>query len=62
MDGGCDHITFLTDYDTVLSHGRKKKFEELKEKYKGFEEVLICDSMPSIEIRFLLHFYLFPGC
>jgi hypothetical protein len=56
LDGGCDHITFLTDYDTVLSQGKHGKFNELVNRYKDIEEVLICDSMPSIEIWFLLHF------
>lgn len=65
LDGGCDHITFLTDYDTVVSQGKKNKFDELVKRYEDTEEVLICDSMPSIEIWFLLHFFYttqeFPG-
>ena len=56
IDGGCDHITFLTDYDTIVSQGKQDKFEQLVNRYKDFDEVLICDSMPSIEIWFLLHF------
>ncbi|MDG5800175.1 RloB domain-containing protein [Marinilabiliaceae bacterium ANBcel2] len=56
LDGGCDHITFLTDYDTVVSQDKKNKFDQLVKKYSGYDEVLICDSMPSIEIWFLLHF------
>lgn len=56
LDGGCDHITFLTDYDTIVSQDKKKKFDELVKRYSGYEEVLICESMPSIEIWFLLHF------
>jgi hypothetical protein len=54
--GGCDHITFLTDYDTIVSQDKKRKFDELVKRYRGYEEVLICESMPSIEIWFLLHF------
>ena len=37
LASGYDQITFLTDYDTILSQN-------------------ICESMPSIEIWFLLHF------
>ncbi len=56
LSGGCDQITFLTDYDTIVNQGKKDVFEKLVNKYKGVEEVLICDSMPSIEYWFLLHF------
>ncbi|MGQ1786904.1 MULTISPECIES: RloB domain-containing protein [unclassified Saccharicrinis] len=56
LSGGCDHITFLTDYDTIVNQGKKVEFERFVSKYKDVEEVLICDSMPSIEYWFLLHF------
>ena len=56
IEGGCDHITFLTDYDTIVSQGKGEKFNQLVKRYEDFKEVLICDSMPSIEIWFLLHF------
>ena len=56
IDSGFDHITFLTDYDTIVLQDKQEKFEQLVNRYKDFDEVLICDSMPSIEIWFLLHF------
>lgn len=34
----------------------KAKLEALQKKYAGREDVLICDSMPSIEFWFLIHY------
>lgn len=34
----------------------KQRFKEMKEKYVSDRRVLICDSMPSIEFWFLLHY------
>ena len=56
LSGGCDHISYLTDYDTNVNQGKKAEFDKLIKKYAEVEEVLICDSMPSIEYWFLLHF------
>jgi len=56
ISGGCNHITFLTDYDTVIAQGKKDIFEKLIRKYADQDEVLICESMPSVEYWFLLHF------
>jgi hypothetical protein len=56
VTGGCDHITFLTDYDTIVSQNKQAVFDRIAAKYMDMEEVLICDSMPSIELWFLLHF------
>ncbi len=56
VTGGCDHITFLTDYDTIVAQGKQVVFDKIVKRYKDVEEVLICDSMPSIELWFLLHF------
>lgn len=56
VSGGCDSIIFLTDYDTIVAQNKKAEFDKLVQKYKDDEEVLICDSMPSIEYWFLLHF------
>jgi hypothetical protein len=56
VTGGCDHITFLTDYDTIVSQGKQKVFESIKNKYSDNDNVLICESMPAIELWFLLHF------
>ncbi|MCK9209106.1 MAG: RloB family protein, partial [Salinivirgaceae bacterium] len=56
LTGGCDSIIFLTDYDTIIGQNKKNAFNNLVEKFKNKEEVLICESMPSIEYWFLLHF------
>ncbi len=56
LSGGCDHITFLTDYDTIVAQRKQKAFNRIVKKYSNNDNVLICDSMPSIELWFLLHF------
>lgn len=56
VTGGCDHITFLTDYDTIISQGKQEVFDRIKNKYSDNDDVLICESMPAIELWFLLHF------
>jgi hypothetical protein len=56
VTGGCDHITFLTDYDTIISQGKLEIFDRIKNKYSDNDNVLICESMPAIELWFLLHF------
>ena len=56
LSGGCDRIFFLTDYDTVVSDGKIHEFKRLEKRYNANNKVLICESMPSIEFWFLLHF------
>lgn len=46
--GGCDLIVYFTDYDTIVEQGKADKFSNIVEKYSKNEEVLICESMPSI--------------
>jgi len=56
ISGGCDLIVYFTDYDTIVSQGKQDKFNELIKKYDDTPQVLICESMPSIEFWFLLHY------
>jgi len=58
LSGGCDHIVYVTDYDTAISQDKQKTFNDLVKKYERNSEVLICESMPSIEFWFLLHYQL----
>lgn len=41
---------------TRTNEERKKAFQTMKAKYAGNKNVLICDSMPSIEFWFLIHY------
>lgn len=41
---------------TRTNEERKKAFLAMKSKYAGNKNVLICDSMPSIEFWFLIHY------
>ena len=41
---------------TRTDDAAKSRLQEMKEKYANNERVLICDSMPSIEFWFLVHF------
>jgi hypothetical protein len=56
LSGGCDQIIYFTDYDTIVSQGKQQQFTDFKNKYGNRSEVFICESMPSIEFWFLLHF------
>lgn len=56
LSSGCNKIIYLTDYDTVVSDGKLHQFCKLEKKYKASEKVIICESMPSIEFWFLMHF------
>lgn len=58
LSGGCDLIVYITDYDTVVNQDKQKTFSDLIKKYEKNDEVLICESMPSIEFWFLLHYQL----
>ena len=56
ISGECNSVVFLTDYDVIVNQGKKAVFDKLVRKYEDIDEVLICESMPSIEYWFLLHF------
>ncbi len=56
LSGGCNQIIYFTDYDTIVNQDKIAEFEKLKDKYAKNEEVFICETMPSIEFWFLLHF------
>jgi len=56
LESGSDGIVYITDYDTVVNQNRKREFNSLKARFKDNSNVLICESMPSIEFWFLLHF------
>jgi len=56
LSGGCDQVIYFTDYDTIVNQNKIAEFEKLKSKYAEIEEVFICETMPSIEFWFLLHF------
>ncbi len=56
LSGGCNNIVYLTDYDTIVNQGQMIKFKRFKLKYSSYPEVLICETMPSIEFWFLLHY------
>lgn len=56
LSGGCDQIIYFTDYDTIVNQNKIAEFEKLKDKYTENNEVFICETMPSIEFWFLLHF------
>ena len=55
--GGANKIIYLTDYDTIINQHKKRKFNELRKKYIKLPEVMICETMPSIEFWFLLHYH-----
>lgn len=56
LSGGCNNIIYITDYDTIVNQHKLEKFNRLRSKYSQNDEVLICETMPSIEFWFLLHF------
>lgn len=62
LDGGCDKILYFTDYDVIVNQSKnekknQKEFDRIKNKYKEYGgKVIICESMPSIEFWFLLHY------
>jgi hypothetical protein len=56
LSGGCDQIIYFTDYDTIVKQGKQAEFKNLKKRLKDIPEVMICESMPSIEFWFLLHY------
>jgi hypothetical protein len=56
LDDGYDMVIYLTDYDTIVNQNKVEKFKKLVNKYKNYPKVMICETMPSIEFWFLLHF------
>jgi len=66
LSEGYDQVTYLTDFDTIISQGKQKQFEKFMQKYGKKKKVLICETMPAIELWFLLHFIYttreFPDC
>jgi hypothetical protein len=56
LDDGYDMVIYLTDYDTIVNQNKVEKFKKLVSKYKHSRKVMICETMPSIEFWFLLHF------
>lgn len=55
------------DTDTCeFNPTEKKKIDDLKKKYSGKRNVVLCDSLPSLEYWFLLHYAdtnkYFPSC
>lgn len=63
---GYDQVTYFTDYDTIISQGKQEKYNSFMRKYGKRSKVLICETMPAIELWFLLHFTFttreFPDC
>jgi hypothetical protein len=63
---GYDQVTYLTDYDTIIAQGKQEQFGKFVRKYGKRAKVLICETMPAIELWFLLHFAFttreFPDC
>ncbi len=63
---GYDQVTYLTDYDTIISQGKQAIFDKFMKKYGAKPKVLVCETMPAIELWFLLHFIFtsreFPSC
>lgn len=56
LSGGCDLIVYFTDYDVIVNQDKYIDFKELARKYENVTEVIICESMPSIEFWFLIHY------
>lgn len=56
ISGGCDYIVYLMDYDTIVKQKKLVKYNRIIKKYRNKGEVLICESMPSIEFWFILHY------
>ncbi len=54
-DGAIAICVFDTD-TAQFDEAEKKKVEALKKKYEGKKNVVLCDSLPSVEYWFLLHY------
>jgi hypothetical protein len=53
---GHNGIVYLTDFDTIVNQRRLQDFNNLKALYNKNPEVLISETMPSVELWFLLHY------
>jgi hypothetical protein len=53
---GYDMIIYFTDYDTIVQQNKIEKYNKIAAKYQKRTDVMICESMPSIEFWFLLHY------
>jgi hypothetical protein len=51
-----DMIIYFTDYDTIVKQNKVPKYNKIVAKYENRIDVMICESMPSIEFWFLLHY------
>jgi hypothetical protein len=56
LTDGYDMVIYLTDYDTIVNQCKEELFKKLTNKYKNSRRVMICETMPSIEFWFLLHY------
>jgi hypothetical protein len=56
LNSGINKVIFITDYDTVVNQNTELQFNAFTRKYSSVKEVLILETMPSIEFWFLLHF------
>ncbi|MBW8334125.1 MAG: RloB family protein [Prolixibacteraceae bacterium] len=56
LDEGYDMVVYFTDYDTIVKQGKIAKYNKILAKYRKRTDVVICESMPSIEFWFLLHY------
>ncbi len=55
--GDADLIFYITDLDIIINQSKQTQFQNFKYKYKGNQNVIILESMPSIEYWFILHFH-----
>jgi hypothetical protein len=56
LDEDFDMVIYFTDYDTIVKQGKIEKYKKIVGRYEKRTDVLICESMPSIEFWFLLHY------
>jgi hypothetical protein len=56
LNEGYDMVVYFTDYDTIIKQDKIAKYDKIVAKYQKRSDVLICESMPSIEFWFLLHY------
>lgn len=56
LNDGYDMVIYFTDYDTIVRQNKLAKYNKVVARYKNRDDVLICESMPSIEFWFLLHY------
>ena len=54
---GYDLVVYFVDYDKILEDNKVEQFNRLKQLYEK-KNVLICESLPSIEYWFLMHYQL----